>query len=102
VKKVWWHTYWLTWGPVQRSIHSPIDRQPLIQRAWMRSVAPPYYRGVGVGLRLGRNTLSVGVCYPMGMLTRPDTDDVIMEAVFGRHVDKAEEGQWDSSSERSA
>lgn len=102
MRKVWLHTYWLTWGPVQPAIHSPTDRQPLIQRAWMRSVAPPYYRGVGVGFRLGGNTLSVGVCHPSGRITRPDTDEMIMEAVFGRTVDRTEEGTWDGSARSDA
>ena len=97
MKKVWLHTWWLIWGPVQPSVHSPTKRQPLFQRAWMRSVAPPYYRGEGIGIRLGRNTLSIGVCYPMGRLTRPDTSAEIMQAVFGRPVDQSEEGTWDGS-----
>ena len=45
-------------------------------------------------------TLSLGVCHPIGRITRPDTDALI-EAVFGRTVDKTEEGTW-VSEERSA
>ena len=67
----------------------------------MRSVAPPYYEGVGVAIRIGANTLRFGICHPLGSVTRPDTDDGIIESVFGRPVDKEREGTW-GSAERSA
>jgi hypothetical protein len=60
----------------------------------MRSVAPPYYDGIGIAIRFGTNTLRLGICYPRGSITRPDTDGEILDAVFGRRVDKEQEGQW--------
>lgn len=101
MNKVWLWTYWLGWGPIGPSVQSISRRQPMFQRAWMRSVAPPYYEGIGIAIRLGRNTLRCGVCYPRGKITRPDTDAEIYEAVFGRPVDKTQEGRWDAG-ERSA
>lgn len=103
MNKVWLHTFWLGWGEIQRAAIAVEGVQPVIQRAWMRSVAPPYYRGVGIGIRLRRNTLRLGVCYPAGTLTLPDTDAEIYEAVFGREVDQIQEGTWhDAGDERSA
>lgn len=101
MKKVWLHTYWLAWGPIRPSNQSVTERQPLFQRSWVRSVAPPYYNGRGIAIRLGANTLSLGVCHPLGRITRDDDPDVLMEAVFGRAVDKQEEGTW-VSDEKSA
>jgi len=102
VNKVWLHTYWMGWGPIAPSVASGSKRQPRFQRAWMRSVAPPYYEGVGVAFRLGANTLRFGVCHPIGKITRPDSEGEILEAVFGRPVDKTQEGSWPSGVERSA
>ena len=51
--------------------------------------------------RIGANTLRFGICHPLGSVTRPDTDDGIIESVFGRPVDKEREGTW-GSAERSA
>ncbi len=101
MNKVWLHTYWMGWGPIAPSVTSISANQPRFQRAWMRSVAPPYYEGIGIAVRLGTNTLRFGVCHPLGSVTRPDTDDAIIESVFGRPVDKEQEGRWDSD-ERSA
>jgi hypothetical protein len=101
VNKVWLHTYWLAWGPIAPSVTSLSDRQPRIQRAWMRSVAPPYYEGIGIAIRFGVNTLRFGTCTPLGSVTRPDLDDGIIESIFGRPVDKEQEGTW-GGVERSA
>jgi len=90
------------WGPIAPAQQSMTKQQPRFQRAWMRSVAPPYYDGVGIAVRFGANTLRFGVCYPLAPLTRPDTEGELVQAVFGRDVDKTQEGQWDSGDERSA
>jgi hypothetical protein len=101
MNKVWLHTYWMSWGLVVPATATSSGRQPRMQKAWMRSINPPYYNGVGLAVRIGGNTLMVGVCHPMGRLTRPDTNAEIFEALFGRPVDKSQEGQW-GSEERSA
>ena len=101
ISKVWLHTFWLAWGEIQAAPQIAEGVQPVVQKAWLQAVAPPYYRGTGIALRLGRNTLRIGVCYPLGQLTRPDTDAEIEAALFSRRIDKTEEGRWDSE-DRSA
>jgi len=58
MNKVWLHSYWVMLG-----VESG-ERSKLVQRAWLTSVLPPFYRGTGISIRLGRRSLKVGVCYP--------------------------------------
>ena len=58
---VYLHTYWVQWGHWN-------DRPKMIETRWLAQVTAPYYEGRGVGIRIGKRMLSVGVCSPKGLV----------------------------------
>lgn len=97
MRKVWLHTWWLVAGVESGR------RSRFIDMAWLTTVNPPYYRGSGVSVRVGRYSMRGGVCYPrIPVLADPDSpdfDDKHFDAIGGREVPGRDYTEWASSQE---
>lgn len=98
MNKVFADTYWLMWGVWSG------DKPRLIERVWLTSILPPFYRGVGIQIRIGEKSLRIGVCHPrMPVTVDPYTyiDDLEanVEALAGYAMDETnkEIRSWGSS-----
>jgi hypothetical protein len=90
MNKVYLDTYWFMFG-----VESG-ERSKLIQRAWLTSVLPPFYRGTGISIRFGRHSLKFGVCYPRMPVTVDEytyTDDMEqnLDALLGYELEQEQE-----------
>jgi len=98
MNKVFADTYWMMYG-----VESG-ERSKLIQRAWLTSVLPPFYRGTGISIRLGKRSLKFGVCYPRMPVTVDEytyVDDMEhnLDALLGHELEKQEIRKWHVSDE---
>lgn len=51
-----------------------------ITRSWLRTVLPPYMRGIGVNIALGHNSLRIGLYKVLGKFEVDDYDDIDVDA----------------------
>jgi hypothetical protein len=81
VHKVWGYTYWYGRGPVYTYNGSKLPAR--ISRAWLLSVHPPYYDGIGIAIRLWKTTIRFGICYPKGEVLKDPYDETFAEIARG-------------------
>ena len=80
------------------------ERTKLIERSWLRTVFPPYLRGVGFNLALRHFCFRLGLYRRVGNYQLDDYEDVDVEgelaALEWGMVEKTEEeiSEWDMSS----
>lgn len=93
--KVFLYTYWIMWGKESG------ERSKLIDKAWLTSVLPPFYKGVGLSFRIGAWNLRVGICHPRSPVTVDEYAyvgdfDANLDALVGYELDEAEMSAWGS------
>jgi hypothetical protein len=59
ISKVWLDTFWFVAG------REEVRQSRVLDKAWLRSILPPYYAGHGYGLRVGPFAIRGGVCTPL-------------------------------------
>lgn len=94
MNKVFADTYWVTYGIWAG------ERPKLIERAWLTSTLPPFYRGVGIQIRFGRRSLKFGVCYPRMPVTvdeyvwvNPIEEKANIDAMVGHEIGEGKEAR---------
>jgi hypothetical protein len=96
ISKVWFNTIWLVAGKSERW-EKPVNK------AWLRTVHPPYYAGHGWALSLGKWSLRIGVCTPLyNDVNLDDEGDILVYSTMAKTIDTEPEevGSWVSSEVR--
>lgn len=98
MNKVFLYTYWVMAGR-ERGVRSKV-----IDRAWLTSIMPPFYKGTGINIRIGPWSIKFGVCHPRMPVTVDEytyIDDMEenLEALVGYELDEKnkEIRTWGSS-----
>jgi hypothetical protein len=98
VNKVFLYTYWFMAG------RESGERSKVIDRAWLTSILPPFYKGTGINIRIGPWSVKFGVCHPRMPVTVDEytyVDDMEenLEALVGYELEQnnKEIRSWGSS-----
>jgi len=87
MQKVLLNRFWVMAGRWQlMSLESTVERPRIVERAWMRQIYAPYWRGGGVALTVGPYSLRVGTCSP-GMEI-DESDDSFYWGDLDTHFDE--------------
>lgn len=73
-------------GPLYFATETKCSERAHLSRAWITEMAPPYRKGKGVRLRLGRYAVQVGICHKNDV---DETEDVegLLDHVGWRSLD---------------
>ena len=75
MQKVWFGRVWCMAGRWQlMSLEEPVDRPRIVERAWLRQIYAPYWRGRGVAFTVGPYSLRLGRCTPGMDITEAEDD----------------------------
>lgn len=75
MQKVWFGRVWVMAGRWHlMSLETPLERPRIVERAWLRQIYAPYWRGSGVALTVGPYSVRFGRCSP-GMDIEEAEDD---------------------------
>jgi hypothetical protein len=101
MNKVFLYTYWVMSGEESG------DKSPRIGRAWLTSVLPPFYKGVGLSVRAFGKTIRFGICHPRMPVTVDEYTyvgdiDANLGGLAGYHLTESnrEIRAWGSSTKR--
>lgn len=90
MQKVWFDRLWVMTGRWQlMSLEEGLERPRIVERAWLRQIYAPYWRGAGVALTVGPYSLRFGLCTP-GMEMDESTDEFDwsdFDTHFDEHLD---------------
>ena len=87
MQKVWFGHLWCMAGRWQlMSLEEGLRRPRIVERAWMRQIYAPYWRGAGVALTVGPWSLRLGTCSP-GMEV-DESDDEFYWGDLDTHFDE--------------
>lgn len=97
VLKQWGNRFWFGFG-------TQSAKTKLVERAWLKTVFPPYLEGSGIAVRLpGYRSVRLGICRAIGVYVEDEYDTVDVEGeldALGWHLlDRTTEviGSWRSS-----
>ena len=88
MQKVWFNRFWVMTGRWQLMfLERPVGAPRRLERAWMRSVYAPYWRGAGWALTAGPYSLRFGLCRPALEITEQHGDFDWEDIPVGEHLD---------------
>lgn len=105
IQKQWFNRIWFAFG---RWYVYGTDQPPrLVERAWVQSVHPPYFRGTGWAVRVGRYSLRVGLGRANSTVVDDEADEESVKAELAAvgwrlasdHEQEVIRATWESSTE---